>query len=88
MIKRSRLAMAIAIAAPLAITAAGKSVAAPVLPGASALKASSASALTDVQYVYDYGPYAYRPVYKYRGYTYWYPGFWSWEYPGYYHYYW
>ena len=40
MIKRSKLAMAIAIAAPLAITAAGKSVAAPVLPGASALKAS------------------------------------------------
>jgi hypothetical protein len=48
MIKRSRLAMAIVIAAPLAMTAAGKSVAAPVLPGASPLKASSASALTDV----------------------------------------
>jgi hypothetical protein len=86
MIKRSRLAMAIAIATPLAITAAGKSVAAPVLPGANALKASAPSAVTDVQYVYDYGPYAYRPVYKYRGYSYWYPGFWGWEYPGYYYY--
>jgi hypothetical protein len=40
MIKRFRLAMAIVIAAPLAMTAAGKSVAAPVLPGASPLKAS------------------------------------------------
>ena len=82
MIKRSTLAMAIAIAAPLTITAA---VAAPVIPGASALKGSSASAVTDVQFIYDYGPYAYRPVYKYRGYTYWYPGFWSWD-PGYYYY--
>ena len=51
--KRSTLAMAIAIAAPLAIATAEETVAAPVLPSASALKASSASAITDVQYVYD-----------------------------------
>jgi hypothetical protein len=86
MIKRSTLAMALAIAAPLAIVTAEETVAAPVLPGASALKASSASAVMDVLYVYDFGPYAYRPVYKYKGYTYWYPGVWSWEYPGYYYY--
>ena len=56
MIKRSTLAMALAIAAPLAIVTAEETVAAPVLPGASALKASSASAIMDVQYVYDFGP--------------------------------
>ena len=85
MIKCSTPAMAIAIAAPLAIATAEAAVAAPVLPSASALKASSASAVMDVQYVYDFGPNAYRPVYKYNGYTYWYPGVWSWEYPRYYY---
>ena len=84
MIKRSTLAMVLAIAAPLAMATAEETVAAP-LPGASALKASSASAAMDVQYVYDFGPYVYRPVYKYQGYTYWYPGVWSWG-PGYYYY--
>ena len=44
MIKRSMLAMAIAIVAPLAIATAEETVASPVLPSASALKASSASA--------------------------------------------
>ena len=43
------------------------------LSSSSALKSSSASVVTGVQYVYDFGPYGYRPVYKYRGYTYWYP---------------
>ena len=86
MIKRSRLATAIALVAPLAIATAGESVAAPALSGAGLLKASPAAAVTDVQYFYDYGTYAYRPVYKYRGYTYWYPTFQGWAYPGYYYY--
>ena len=85
MIKRSILAMAIAIVAPLAIGTAGQTVAAPVLSSANALKASSASAVTDVMYVYDFGPYAYRPLYQYRGYTYWYPVL---QYPDYYYWYW
>ena len=85
MIKRSILAMVIAIVAPLAIGTAGQTVAAPALSSANALKASSTSAATDVQYIYDYGPYAYRPVYQYRGYTYWYPVR---TYPGYYYWYW
>jgi hypothetical protein len=33
----------------------------------------------------DYGPYAYRPAYTYRGYTYWYPSYTV--YPGDYYYY-
>ena len=73
MIKRSTLALAIAIAAPLALATAEQAAAAPALSSSSALKSSSASVVTDVQYVYDFGPYGYRPVYKYRGYTYWYP---------------
>jgi hypothetical protein len=51
MIKRSTLAMAIAIAAPLAMATAEETVAAPVLSAASAQKASSASAVTEVQYI-------------------------------------
>jgi hypothetical protein len=74
--------VSIAIAAPLAIATAEETVAAPVLPRASALKASSASAVMDVQYLYDFGPYAYRPVYKYKGYTCWYPGFGAGNTPG------
>jgi hypothetical protein len=63
MIKRSTLAMAIAIAAPLAISTAEETVAALALCSANALKASSTSAVTEVQYVYDFGPYAgKRPV--------------------------
>jgi hypothetical protein len=46
---------------------------------------------TDVQYrTYfddDNGPYTYRPAYRYRGYTYWYPSYGSWVYPGDYYYY-
>ena len=30
----------------------------------------------------DCGPYAYRPAYAYRGYTYWYPTYGNWAYPG------
>jgi hypothetical protein len=84
MIKRSKVAIAIALAAPLAIATAGNSRAAPMLSGAGALKAASSSAVTDVQYYY--GPYGYYPAYKYRGYTYWYPGYWGPS--GYYYYYW
>jgi hypothetical protein len=64
MIKRSTLAMAIAIAAPLALATAEQAAAAPALSSSSALKSSSASVVTDVQYVYDFGSYGYRPVYK------------------------
>ena len=85
MIKCSTLAMAIAIAAPLALATAEQAPAAPALFSSSALKASSASVVTDVQYVYDFGPYGYRPVYKYRGYTYWYPVL---PYPEYHYWYW
>jgi hypothetical protein len=85
MIKHSRLATAIAIVAPIAIATAGQSVAASAHSGASALKASSAAPVTKVQYFYNYGPYVYRPVYQYNGYTYWYP-FSSWAYAGYYSY--
>jgi hypothetical protein len=63
--------MAIALTAPLAIATAGNSSAAPVLSGA--LKAASPSALTDVHF-YGYCTHGYYPAYKYRGYTYWYPG--------------
>ena len=79
MIKRLMLVMAVAIAAPLATATAQVTVAAP----ASAPKVSPAFAVTDVQYIYDHGMYAYRPVYKYNGLTYWYP---VWSYPGYYTY--
>lgn len=85
MFKRSTLAMAIAIAAPLAIATAEETVAAPALFSANAPKASPVSAVTDVQYIYNSGPYGYRPVYKYRGYTYWYP---VWPYAEYYYWYW
>ena len=85
MIKRSTLAMAIAIAAPLALATAEQAAAAPALFSSSALKASWTSVVTDVQYVYDFGPYGYRPVYKYRGYTYWYPVL---PYPEYHYWYW
>jgi hypothetical protein len=87
MIKRSKVAMAIAFAAPLAlaIATAGNSQAAPMLSGAGALKAASSSAVTDVQYYY--GPYGYYPAYRYGGYTYWYPTYRNWAYPGDYYYY-
>ena len=71
MIKRSKVAIAIALAAPFAIATAGNSKAAPMLSSAAALKAASSSVVTDVQYYYV--PYTYYPAYKYGGYTYWYP---------------
>ena len=66
MIKASKVAIAIAVVAPVAIATAGKSLAAPVPPGAITAKAP---APTEVQYRtyfdYDYGPYTYRPAYRY-----------------------
>ena len=50
MIKRSKVAIAIALAAPFAIATAGNSKAAPMLSSAAALKAASSSVVTDVQY--------------------------------------
>jgi hypothetical protein len=85
MIKRSTLVTAIALAAPLALATAEQAAAAPALPSSNALKASSTSVVTDVQYIYDFGTYEYRPVYKYRGYTYWYPVL---PRPEYYYWYW
>jgi hypothetical protein len=85
MIRPSTLALAIAIAAPLALATAEQAAAAPTLVSSSAFKASSVSAVTDVQYIYDFGVYGYRPVYKYRGYTYWYPVL---PYPEYSYWYW
>jgi hypothetical protein len=65
-----------------------ESSAAPVTVGANAVIAPAA---TEAQYrTYfddDYGPYTYRPSYRYRGYTYWYPSYGSWVYPGEYYYY-
>jgi hypothetical protein len=50
-----------------------------------------APAATEVQYrTYfddDYGPYTYRPAYRYGGHTYWYPSYRNWAYPGDYNYY-
>jgi hypothetical protein len=84
MFKCPKVAMAIALVAPLSIAAAGNSKAAPMLSDTGALKASSSLALTEVQYYY--GPYGYYPAYQYRGYTYWYPGYWGPS--GYYYYHW
>jgi hypothetical protein len=88
MIKASKFAIAIAAVASLAIAAVEESSAAPVTVGANTVMVPAA---TEVQYrTYfddDYGPYTYRPAYRYRGYTYWYPSYGSWVYPGEYYYY-
>ena len=52
-------------------------------PGANTVKAPAATEVVDRGYFSDdYGPYAYRPAYTYRGYTYWYPTYGNWAYPG------
>jgi hypothetical protein len=82
MIKASKLAIVIAVVGPLAVATVGESFAAPVSSSAAAVKAAAPPAATDVQYVpnyYGYGPYAYRPAYKYGGYTYWYPTYPYWD---------
>jgi hypothetical protein len=82
MITASKLAIAIAVAGPLAAATVGESFATP-LPS-SAIAVRLAAAATDVQYrAYGYGPYAYRPyggyAYPYGGYTYWYPTYPYWD---------
>jgi hypothetical protein len=90
MIKASKLAVAMAVVGPLAVATVGETIAAPVLTNASAVKAAAPATATTVQYWayvgqpyfdYGYGPYAYRPAYKYQGYTYWYPTYSNWGYP-------
>jgi hypothetical protein len=80
MITASKLAIAIAVAGPLAAATVGESFATPLPSSAVAVRAAA----TGVQYrAYDYGPYAYRPYggypYPYGGYTYWYPAFPYWD---------
>jgi hypothetical protein len=77
MITASKLAIAIAIAGPLATTAAGESFATPVASSAVAVKAAAPAAATVVRYrVYRDGPYAYVP---YEGDSYWYPAYPYWD---------
>ena len=87
MIKASKLAIAIAVAAPLSVAAMSEALAAPVSTNAAGVKASAPSTPVNVQYWYAgqpyssnyYSPYSYRPLYRYQGYTYWYPtyyGYW------------
>jgi hypothetical protein len=76
----SKLAIAIAVAGPLAASTVGESFATPLPSSTVTVKAPAPA--TDVQYrVYDYGPYAYRPYggypYPYGGYTYWYYPYWD-----------
>jgi hypothetical protein len=83
MITVSKLALAIAVAGPLAAATVGESSATPLPTSVVAAKAA-ASAAADVQFrAYDYGPYAYRPYggypYPYRGHTYWYPTYPYWD---------
>ena len=78
MITASKLAIAIAVAGPLAAATMGESFATPVPSRAVAVKAAAPAAATEVRYwAYGYSPYAYRPyggyTYPYGGYTYWYP---------------
>ena len=78
MITVSKVAIAIAVAGPLAAATVGELSAGPVPTSAVAVKAAASAAATDVQYRgYDHGPYAYRRCggypYPNGGYTYWYP---------------
>jgi hypothetical protein len=86
MITVSKLAIAIAVAGPLAAATVGESFATPEPSSALAVKAAAPAATTDVLYR---GPYAYRPyggytypygdTYPYGGYTYWYPTYPNWD---------
>jgi hypothetical protein len=63
MITASKLAIAIAVAGPLAAATVSESFATPLPSSAVAVKAAAPAAATGVQYrAYDYGPYAYRPT--------------------------
>ena len=89
MIKASRFAIAIAAVASLAIANDGRIIS---CSGYGWCKYGMAPAATEVQYRtyfdYDYGPYTYRPAYRYGGHTYWYPSYRNWAYPGDYYYNW
>jgi hypothetical protein len=80
MIKASTLA--IAVVGSLAVATAGESFAAPIPSGALAIKVATPAAATDVQYRTYFDSYAYRPAYPCGGYTYWYPSYGNWAYPG------
>jgi hypothetical protein len=83
MIKASKFAIAIAAVASLAIATAEGSMAAPVTAGAKMVIAPAASEVVyRGNFADNYGLYTYRPAYTYRGYTYWYPSYGSWVYPG------
>ena len=51
------------------------------------IKRSDRGAVSDL-FDYAYGPYTYRSAYLYGGYTYWYPSYRNWAYPGDYYYNW
>jgi hypothetical protein len=89
MIKASKFAIAIAAVASLTIATMKGSSAAPVTAGANiAIPLATSEVVYRGYFGDDYGPYAYRPAYTYRGYTYytyWYPN--STVYPGAYSYY-
>jgi hypothetical protein len=88
MIKASKFAVAIVAVASLTIAMVEESSAAPVTVGAKSVIAPAASEVVYRGYFGDdYGSYTYRPAYTYRGYTYWYPSYGNWVYPGDYFYY-
>jgi hypothetical protein len=86
MIKASKLAIAIAVVAPLSVATVSETFAAPVPTNAIKVKASAPKTETNVQYWYAgqpyyfdyyYSPYAYRLPYRYQGYTYGYPNYYT-----------
>ena len=81
MTKGFKFAIATAVVGSLALAAVGESLAAPVLSTAIAVKAAPAAATNAQYWAYDYGygPYAYRPAYRYGGHTYWYPTYPAWD---------
>jgi hypothetical protein len=102
MLKAHRLAIAIAIAAPLAAAVAGETAAAPM--NGAAIEAATPAATIDVRYRAGAAARAYRDYpysWDYPAYSYWsyrpsyyggYPAYWTyspyWSYPGYYAYSW
>jgi hypothetical protein len=87
MIKASKFAIAIAAVASLAIATMKVSSAAPVTIGANmAIPPATSEVVYRGYFGDDYGPYVYRPAYTYQGYTYWYPNYGNWVYPGDYYY--
>jgi hypothetical protein len=83
MVKASKLAIAMAVVAPLSAAAVSEASAAPVSTNAISVKALAPRTTVNVQYWYAgqpyyfdyYSPYVSRPQYRYQGYTYWYPNY-------------